>query len=80
MIILGTCACLKLSISGRRITRGSLRISAVDDLEAVSKTAEHGPSDVYRAILRDGNRIVAEWPGRKFSALGRARANVDGMA
>jgi hypothetical protein len=47
--------------SGRRINRGN-RISAADDLEAVAKTAEHRPSAVYRAILREGSRIVAEWP------------------
>ncbi len=52
--------------SGRRIKRGN-RISAVDDLEAVAKTAEHRPSAVYRAILRDGNRVVAEWPEPRFA-------------
>jgi hypothetical protein len=47
--------------SGRRVTRGSLRISAPDDLEAIARTAMHHPSDVYRAILLDGRRVVAEW-------------------
>ncbi len=41
-------------------------ISAVDDLEAVSKTAKPGPLDAYRVILRDGNRVVTGWPGREF--------------
>jgi len=71
-IILGKVSMPKYQVylydtSGRRITRSSLRISAIDDLEAVTRTAEHGPLDVYRAILRDGNRIVAEWRGRKIS-------------
>jgi len=51
--------------SGRRIPRGSLRISAVDDLDALAKTTAHGPSDVYRAVLIHGARIVAEWPRQK---------------
>ncbi len=52
--------------SGRRINRGN-RISAVDDLEAVAKTAEHKPSAVYRAILREGKRVVAKWPQPRFA-------------
>jgi hypothetical protein len=51
--------------SGRQITHGALRISAGNDFEAVAKTARHSPSDVYRAFLIDGLRIVAEWPGQK---------------
>jgi hypothetical protein len=50
--------------SGRRVSRGSLRISAADDLEALAKTAACDPSNVYRAVLIDGRRIVAEWPGQ----------------
>ena len=48
--------------SGRRITRGSICIFAEDDFEAVTKTAAHDPSEVYRAVLTNGRRIVAEWP------------------
>jgi hypothetical protein len=48
--------------SGRRVTRDRLRISAVDDLDAIAKTAVHSPSDVYRAVLIDGRRVVAKWP------------------
>ena len=48
--------------SGRRITRGSIRITAEDDFEAITKTAVHDPSEVYRAVLTNGRQIVAEWP------------------
>lgn len=59
--------------SGRRVSRGSLRIAAADDFEAVTKTAVHGPSDVYRAVLIDGTRIVSEWPSQQSVDTGRKR-------
>jgi hypothetical protein len=34
------------------VRRGRLGISAVDDLDALAKTKAHGPSEVYRAVLR----------------------------
>jgi hypothetical protein len=50
--------------SGRRVMP-SVIIFAVNDLEAIAKAAEHGPSNIYRSVLRDGDRIVAEWPSGK---------------
>jgi len=55
--------------SGRRITPGSLRISAVDDLDALTKAAAHCPSGVYRAVLIEGRRVVAKWPSDRSRSV-----------
>jgi hypothetical protein len=47
--------------SGRLLSRG-LFIPAINDAEAIAKAEKRGSSDVYRAVLRDGDRVVAEWP------------------
>lgn len=52
--------------SGRLISRG-LPIDAIDDRHAVTKAEARGACDVFRAVLRDGDRVVAEWPCRKLA-------------
>ena len=53
--------------SGHQLSR-SLPIEALDDLDAIARAERRGAPDVYRAVLRDGDRVVAKWPYEKSAA------------
>jgi hypothetical protein len=53
--------------SGHQLSR-SLPLHADDDTVAVVKAEGRGARDVYRAVLRDGDRVVAEWPNEQSAA------------